>query len=301
MAPDPKCAPAPDGGANSITSNASSESDNGFPAWKRALDLSCVAIALPGLVVLTPLIVAAIKLASPGPVLFRQVRVGYRRKPFTMLKFRTMWPDADQTVHQHYMAEVMKSDQPMRKRDEDGDERVYPLGAFLRASGLDELPQFWNVIRGEMSIVGPRPCTEAELAGYEPWQMERFATPPGLTGLWQVSGKNHRSFREMILLDLRYVQTRSLWLDLWIILRTVPVLIGEVLKWMGITSDQKPGSEQAEPAQAQSQRSPLQAWFKVPHTQGHSNLAATAQADQPAHTAQPQPAPEPPRLAPDQQ
>lgn len=204
---------------------------HGFPAWKRVLDLTCLLLALPGATVLGLVIACAIKRASPGPVLFRQRRIGYRGQPFTMLKFRTMWPDADPKPHEERMATLIGTDQPMRKADDDGDPRVYPLGAFLRHTGLDELPQLWNVLRGEMSLVGPRPCTEAEFQWYQEWQKERFATPPGLTGLWQVSGKNDTTFSQMIRLDRFYVKKRSLGLDLKILARTPRVLMQQTKKW----------------------------------------------------------------------
>jgi lipopolysaccharide/colanic/teichoic acid biosynthesis glycosyltransferase len=118
----------------------------------------------------------------------------------------------------------MESNAPMTKLDTRGDARVIPLGGMLRSTGLDELPQLINVFRGEMSLVGPRPCLPKEYDKHLPWQKERFRTLPGLTGLWQVSGKNRTTFNEMIELDLKYVRTRSLWLDLKILFRTIPVV-----------------------------------------------------------------------------
>jgi lipopolysaccharide/colanic/teichoic acid biosynthesis glycosyltransferase len=116
----------------------------------------------------------------------------------------------------------------MTKLDATGDARLIPLGALLRSTGLDELPQFVNVLRGEMSVVGPRPCLQFECEDYLPWQRERFDTLPGLTGLWQVSGKNKTTFNEMIHYDIAYARSKSLWLDVGIIAKTIPALVAQV-------------------------------------------------------------------------
>ena len=194
------------------------------PPWKRVLDVAITLGALPLLVLVSAVIAAAIKCVSRGPVLFRQERIGLKGKPFICLKFRTMRVNAPTTGHQAYLETLMKSGQPMTKMDNQGDPRLIPLGSILRSTGLDELPQFINVWRGEMSIVGPRPCLRYEYDSYEPWQKQRFNTLPGLTGLWQVSGKNKTTFEQMIRMDIRYAETRSLALDLAIMLKTVPVL-----------------------------------------------------------------------------
>src|SRR5262249_30270381 len=160
-------------------------------------------------------IAIAIKAGSKGPVLFKQERVGFLGKRFVLFKFRTMMVDADASVHQAYVANLMKSNAPMTKLDARGDPRLVPFGRVLRASGLDELPQLINVLRGEMSFVGPRPGLPSEYNNaYLPRQRERLRTPPGLTGLWQVSGKNRTTFTEMIELDIQYIRKQSLWLDL---------------------------------------------------------------------------------------
>src|SRR5262249_16481691 len=155
------------------------------------------------------MIAAWIKIASPGPVFFRQERVGYRGKRFMCLKFRSMKADADDGLHKDYLKQLMRSKTAMTKMDVKGDSRLIPFGAVLRASGLDELPQLINVLRGEMSLVGPRPCIPYEYEEYLPWQKERFETLPGLTGLWQVSGKNRTTFNEMISLDIAYVRNKT--------------------------------------------------------------------------------------------
>jgi lipopolysaccharide/colanic/teichoic acid biosynthesis glycosyltransferase len=198
------------------------------PLWKRILDVACVLMVAPFLLPLVLITAATIKFTSRGPLLFRQERVGLLGQRFTVLKFRTMIPGSDTGVHEAHVAGLMASNGPMTKLDARGDARLIPFGRMLRASGLDELPQLINVLRGEMSLVGPRPCLPAEYDRYLPWQRERFRTLPGLTGLWQVSGKNRTTFNEMIELDIEYARTKSPWLDLKIMLKTIPAVMGEV-------------------------------------------------------------------------
>lgn len=179
-----------------------------------------------------------IRLVSRGPILFIQKRVGHKGKVFSCLKFRTMHPEAETQVHSDYMAELMKHGRVMRKLDDAGDKRLIIGGAFLRATGLDELPQLINVWRGEMSLVGPRPCTLYEYANYQPHHKRRFDSMPGLTGLWQISGKNKTTFEEMIALDVRYTQTASLGLDLKIMLLTFPAILQQLTEhcWLCVSS-----------------------------------------------------------------
>jgi lipopolysaccharide/colanic/teichoic acid biosynthesis glycosyltransferase len=141
-----------------------------------------------------------------------------------------MYVGVDVVAHQGHLSNLMTSNTPMTKMDSKGDPRIIPFGLLLRSSGLDELPQLINVLCGEMSLVGPRPCLSYEYEKYLPWQKERFATLPGLTGLWQVSGKNRTTFVEMINLDIKYARNKNLWLDLRIILQTVPALIIQMLE-----------------------------------------------------------------------
>jgi hypothetical protein len=141
-----------------------------------------------------------------------------------------MFVDADTTTHQGHLHQLMNSNAPMMKMDSKGDPRIIPFGVLLRASGLDELSQLINVLRGEMSLVGPRPCLPYEYGQYLPWQKERFETVPGLTGLWQVSGKNKTTFVEMIQFDVKYAKNKTLWWDLKIILMTVPALVIQMLE-----------------------------------------------------------------------
>lgn len=171
-----------------------------------------------------------IMLLSTGPVIFRQERVGYRGQRFLCLKFRSMRCNADIKLHKEHLAQLMKSDVPLAKLDTENDPRLIPLGNVLRASGFDELPQILNVLRGEMSLVGPRPCTSYEYEEYLPWQKERFAVLPGLTGLWQVTGKNRTTFEQMVQLDIRYGQDLSLWSDLRILIKTFRVVMGQLLE-----------------------------------------------------------------------
>ena len=197
----------------------------GLPRWKRALDVAAILMALPLILPLVVVIGVIIRLVSTGPILFKQERVGYRGSRFLCLKFRTMLCGAETVTHQGHLQQLMDSDVPMTKMDSKGDARIIPFGKLLRASGLDELPQLVNVLKGEMSLVGPRPCLPYEAAKYLPWQLERFNAAPGLTGLWQVSGKNRTTFTKMIQLDIEYSRSKTLLLDFKIIFKTIPALL----------------------------------------------------------------------------
>ena len=196
-----------------------------LPVWKRSLDLC---IALTGLVLLSPvflLVALFIKLVSPGPVFFKQERIGYNGKPFTFWKFRTMDVAVDTSGHRNQMAELIRgqhTDKPMTKQD---NPCIIPLGKLLRNTCIDEIPQLINVVRGEMSLVGPRPPIPYEVQEYHHWHKERFNALPGLTGLWQVSGKNRLTFNEMIRLDINYIRRISPWLDLKILLLTPKAIL----------------------------------------------------------------------------
>ena len=196
--------------------------------WKRVLDCTLILVSLPFLVPLVLVIVFIIKRKSAGPVLFQQKRLGYHGESFMCLKFRTMHCGAETVSHQGHLQQLITSNAPMTKLDNSGDSRIIPLGKILRSSGLDELPQLVNILKGEMSLVGPRPCVPYEAEKYLPWQNERFNAAPGLTGLWQVSGKNRTTFTRMIQLDIEYAQKKSLWLDFKIIFLTVPTLLVQV-------------------------------------------------------------------------
>jgi lipopolysaccharide/colanic/teichoic acid biosynthesis glycosyltransferase len=189
--------------------------------------LALVLLVSPALLLIGAGVALLIKLGSPGPVLFRQKRIGYKGREFTIFKFRTMRTDAKDESHRQHTAELIKANTPMVKLDARKDPRLITLGGVLRATGLDELPQVLNVLRGDMSLVGPRPCIPYEFALYEPWHRRRFDAVPGLTGLWQVSGKNRTTFDEMVRFDIEYAERKSLGLDLAIILRTLPALFGQ--------------------------------------------------------------------------
>lgn len=215
-----------------------------LPKWKACLDATVIFLISPILVPLMAVIALWIKLVSRGPVIFRQERVGYLGTPFTILKFRTMHVGASAGTHQIHVTSLIHSEAPMTKMDSKGDARLIPMGVWLRATGLDELPQLINVLRGDMSLVGPRPCTFYEFEHYLPWHKERFNTLPGLTGLWQVSGKNRTTFTQMMNLDIRYVRNVSFKLDLIIIAKTFSVLIGQLtdavkVKWGQLFADKE--------------------------------------------------------------
>jgi lipopolysaccharide/colanic/teichoic acid biosynthesis glycosyltransferase len=170
------------------------------------------------------------KVVSPGPIFYRQKRVGLGGKQFSIWKFRTMRVTAETQGHERYVEDLIRTNCVMTKLDTRGDPRVAPFGRILRASGLDELPQIFNVLCGDMSLVGPRPCLPNEFANYEPWQRERVNALPGLTGLWQVSGKNKTTFNEMIRMDLTYLDKMSLLLDLRIMFKTAAAITQQVIE-----------------------------------------------------------------------
>jgi exopolysaccharide biosynthesis polyprenyl glycosylphosphotransferase len=195
-------------------------------AVKRLVD---IVGSLPGLVVLSPILLAtalAIRFRDGPPVLFRQTRVGVSGRPFTILKFRTMVPDAEE----RYGEVVALSDTKGAAFKMFDDPRVTSLGAFLRRTSLDELPQLWNVLKGDMSLVGPRPAPPREVAGYDVWHRRRLSMKPGITGLWQVGSRLDAHFDERAQLDLAYIDRWSLLLDLRILLRTVPAVLGRTGK-----------------------------------------------------------------------
>jgi lipopolysaccharide/colanic/teichoic acid biosynthesis glycosyltransferase len=197
---------------------------------KRVLD---IALASLGLIVLSPVflcVAIGIMLSSKGPVFFRQQRVGKGGVPFDFFKFRSMHVGSDDKRHKDYVTEFIAS---RRKTSGDkvdifkieNDPRIFPFGKFIRKSSLDEFPQLYNVLRGEMSLVGPRPCLQYEWECYDEWHRRRLQDLPGCTGLWQALGRSTVSFEEMVVLDLYYLSNVSLWLDLKIVLRTLPVIL----------------------------------------------------------------------------
>jgi lipopolysaccharide/colanic/teichoic acid biosynthesis glycosyltransferase len=211
-------------GETLFAERALNDRPEGMPSWKRGLDFALIILFLPALLLVGIVVALVVRLGSRGPVLFCQKRVGHKGREFVCYKFRTMKTDADAAKHRDHARQLISSQAPMVKLDASSDPRLAPLGALLRATGLDELPQFLNVVKGDMSIVGPRPCIPYEYELYEAWQRRRFDAVPGLTGLWQVSGKNRTTFNQMIRLDIEYSERSSLWLDLRIIFMTVPAL-----------------------------------------------------------------------------
>lgn len=189
---------------------------------KRALDIVVASIALVLLAPLMLLIAIAIKLDSPGPVLFRQVRVGKGGKLFWFIKFRSMVKNAEQIKRELIPKNEVRGGPVFKMRN---DPRVTRVGRFLRRYSLDELPQLIHVLQGEMSLVGPRPPLPSEVKSYGEWEMRRLSVTPGLTCLWQISGRSDIGFREWVELDHIYIDTMSFWTDLKILLFTVPAVI----------------------------------------------------------------------------
>ncbi len=215
---------------------ASGDAPTGYPV-KRLLD---VVGALTALVLLAPLMAVVallVKLGSPGPVIFRQTRMGHGGRPFTFYKFRSMRVDTDDRVHREFVARFVAGQggsagaanapqvaaaAPYKLKS---DPRITPLGAFLRRSSIDELPQFFNVLKGDMSLVGPRPAIPYEVEHYQTWHLRRILTArPGITGLWQVEGRSRVTFNDMVRMDLRYIRECSLGLDLRIMAKTFIVV-----------------------------------------------------------------------------
>jgi lipopolysaccharide/colanic/teichoic acid biosynthesis glycosyltransferase len=218
-------------------------------ACKRAFDVAIVSLSPIFLLPLMLLIAILIRLDSPGAAVFRQQRVSARRRvrngqvvweefPFTIYKFRTMTANAQPTLHRQFIEAYIAGDEQRmaqlrseQKAEEAkyklvNDLRVTRIGKFLRKTSLDELPQLWNVFLGEMSLVGPRPPIPYEVELYTPHHRERLRTVPGMTGLWQVKERSAATFEEMVRLDVEYIQNQSLWLDMKIIVATVPAVLG---------------------------------------------------------------------------
>jgi lipopolysaccharide/colanic/teichoic acid biosynthesis glycosyltransferase len=189
-------------------------------------------VASTAIVLLSPVLVAvalAVRLDSRGPALFRQRRVGFHEREFTLFKFRSMRLDADPRGHQEYVTALIKGSDEGEQAPDGGrkdlyklavDNRITPVGRWIRKWSLDELPQLLNVVLGHMTLVGPRPAIPYEVAEYPSWYLERFNVKPGLTGYWQVSGRSERTYEEMVRLDIEYAERRSLGLDLSILIKT---------------------------------------------------------------------------------
>ena len=198
--------------------------------FKRMMDvfgsLICLIIFLP-IILITSI---AVKASSPGPIIFKQTRVGMNGKPFPFYKFRSMYWNSDDQIHRQYVIDSIKGSRKKINQDNgddplfeiDTDPRITPIGRVIRKLGIDELPQFINVLKGDMSLVGPHPSLPHEVEKYEPWQMGRIkGMKPGITGLWQVDGGSRTSFDDMVRMDLSYIQNWSLWLDVKILVKMV--------------------------------------------------------------------------------
>jgi lipopolysaccharide/colanic/teichoic acid biosynthesis glycosyltransferase len=199
----------------------------GYRIAKRSLDLVA---ALVGLALASPILAVvaiAVKLESRGPVLFRQQRLGLGGRPFTVFKLRTMFSSAEEERHRDHVRDLIRGEATTEQAGAEAwlpipsDPRVTRLGGMLRRSHLDEVPQLINIVRGEMSLVGPRPPISYEVEVYQPWHLRRLSVIPGLTGLWQATGWGRLSFDEGVTLDLEYIDRRSFWLDLRLIFRTL--------------------------------------------------------------------------------
>ena len=195
--------------------------DRAFLAFKRVFDVVSAVLILFLFLPVIPVIILLIKLDSPGPILFRQKRVGRGGREFDFYKFRSMFVGAENVIGA--LRPLSGVDGPHFKLKEDP--RVTRVGRFLRRSSLDELPQLLNVIKGDMSMVGPRPNLPSEVSQYLPWQRRRLDVTPGITCFWQISGRSHIGFQEWMRLDLEYIRQRSLLTDLKIILKTIPAVI----------------------------------------------------------------------------
>ncbi|MBC8478263.1 sugar transferase [bacterium] len=198
-----------------------------YRIYKRVFDFCG---ALLGILLFSPfwlVLVLLIKLDTRGPVLFKQQRIGKEGKPFPFFKFRSMRLDNVDTAHRDFVREFMENSETGENKTQklQSDPRVTRIGAFMRKHSLDELPQFINVLRGEMSLVGPRPCLPWEWDKYEEWQKRRLSLQPGCTGLWQVSGRSEVGFKDMVVLDLYYTENASPWFDLQLILKTIPAML----------------------------------------------------------------------------
>ncbi len=191
------------------------------PLWKRVFDIIGASLLIVALLPLLVAIACYVKLVSRGPIIFRQARIGAGAKTFVILKFRTMHVSHDEDEHRRYVAQLADRDTPASKPNHRS--RLIPGAKFLRSLSLDELPQLFNVLLGQMSLIGPRPEV-LKIEDYEPWQLRRFEVLPGISGLWQVSGKNRLTFKQMIDLDIRYVDSLSAKLDLSIALKTLRVI-----------------------------------------------------------------------------
>lgn len=197
---------------------------------KRLLDLAVATACMALLSPLLGIVAVLIRLTTPGPALFRQIRLGKDSSPFLLYKFRTMYADSPDDLHREYVRKLLTQEEPpdggrIGVYKLEHDDRITPIGRLIRRTSIDELPQLLNVIRGDMSLVGPRPALPWEAEMLDTGHFARFSVPPGLTGLWQVSGRNTLTMKQGLELDVEYVRRQGLALDLWILLKTIPVVL----------------------------------------------------------------------------
>lgn len=208
--------------AQNFAAGALGEQDTFYKRYgKRCIDILGSVFGLLLFLPLLPLIALAIKISSPGPILYRSIRLGQNGRPFVFYKLRSMVDGAHES--RKYMLHMNEVDGPIFKISDDP--RITGVGRFLRRSSLDEVPQLWNVLRGDMTLVGPRPPIPEEVEKYEPWQRHRLDVKPGITCLWQISGRSKLGFDEWMRLDIQYIRRQSFWLDLKILLRTIPAVL----------------------------------------------------------------------------
>jgi lipopolysaccharide/colanic/teichoic acid biosynthesis glycosyltransferase len=209
---------------------------------KRTFDFVVSATMLVFLAPVMGLVVILIRTDSQGPAFFTQRRIGRDGAPFTVFKFRTMYNGSSETIHQQVALNWFEERRSGPRYKSDADPRVTRVGRYLRRTSLDELPQLWNVVRGDMSLVGPRPLTEYERLRFNGWHFDRELVRPGITGLWQVSGRDRLSAQQMLALDVRYVQSCSFWLDLKILARTLPAVWDDVRR-QSAPSESRPSAD----------------------------------------------------------
>lgn len=218
--------------SKSIETPANITLNSSYLRAKRFLDIAFTLLLAPLIICIGLIVAICIKLDSKGPIFFRQKRVGQNGIEFEMLKFRSMYRNADQIAHQQNIVKYMNGE----KLNEDGtnssmaykdtnDPRITRVGRFIRKTSLDEIPQFWNVLCGQMSLVGPRPPLPYEVELYSPHEWLRMVGKPGLTGTWQVYGRSRVTFQNMVKMDLEYLAHPSLWQDIKLVLLTIPVII----------------------------------------------------------------------------
>lgn len=199
--------------------------------YKRLLDIAFTLLIGPFVLLVCLLVALCVRLDSQGPVFFRQKRVGQDGKPFEMLKFRSMYTNNDPRLHIEKIQQYMRGEKLSEEADEGmaykihKDPRITRVGRIIRKTSLDELPQFWNVLRGDMTLVGPRPPLSYEVEIYKEGDWLRLSGKPGLTGTWQVYGRSRVTFQQMVEMDIEYLHQQSLWLDLKLIVLTVPVML----------------------------------------------------------------------------